>query len=181
MKYEEVRNILTLLRANYPQSFAYYTDESSKMLLDIWYEGLKGLDSATVKKAVTDIILNDTREYAPNVAQIRKKILESHTNNSDAEALDAWRKVKDFMRLSNHDSSDAEAYHALPETVQFIYTMRDLQSMAMNRSSDNDTYEKPRFLKMYRQLKETAELRIMEAGGLPQLVSESAGGLITHE
>lgn len=173
MKYEEVRNILTMLRANYPQSFAYYNYESSKMLLDIWYEGLKGLDSATVKKAVTDMIMNDTGAFAPTIGQVRKKILQMHTNDSDAEALEAWQMVKKWMRNMNHDYTDAETYNQLPETIRFIYSLADLRVMGeQNSVSFNDNYERPRFLKAYKQLKETTELRIMDSGKLPQLVME---------
>lgn len=173
MKYEEVRNILTLLRANYPQSFAYYNEESGKMLLDIWYEGLKGLDGETVRKAVTDIIMNDSGAFAPTIGQVRKKILSQNTNGSDEEALAAWQMVKKWMRNMNHDYTDAETYNQLPETIRFIYSLADLRVMGeQNSVSYNDNYERPRFLKAYKQLKETTELRIMDSGKLPQLVME---------
>lgn len=173
MKYEEVRNILTLLRANYPQSFAYYNEESGKMLLDIWYEGLKGLDGATVKKAVSDIIMNDSGAFAPTIGQVRKKILSQNTNGSEEEAVAAWQLVKKWMRNMNHDYSDAERYRELPETIRFIYSLADLRVMGeQNSVSYNDNYERPRFLKAYKQLKETTELRIMDSGKLPQLVME---------
>ena len=173
MKYEEVRNILTLLRANYPQSFAYYNEESGKMLLDIWYEGLKGLDSATVNKAVSDIIMNDSGAFAPTIGQVRKKILSQNTNGSEEEALAAWQLVKKWMRNMNHDYSDAERYRELPETIRFIYSLADLRIMGeQNTVTYNDNYERPRFLKAYKQLKETTELRIMDSGKLPQLVME---------
>lgn len=173
MKYEEVRNILTLLRANYPQSFAYYNEESGKMLLDIWYEGLKGLDGETVRKAVTDMIMNDAGAFAPTIGQVRKKILSQNTNGSDEEALAAWQMVKKWMRNMNHDYTDAETYNQLPETIRFIYSLADLRVMGeQNSVSYNDNYERPRFLKAYKQLKETTELRIMDSGKLPQLVME---------
>lgn len=178
MKYEEVRNVLTLLRANYPQSFAYYNEESGKMLLDIWYEGLKGLDGATVKKAVSDIIMNDSGAFAPTIGQVRKKILSQNTNGSEEEALAAWQLVKKWMRNMNHDYSDAERYRELPETVRFIYSLADLRIMGeQNTVTYNDNYERPRFLKAYKQLKETTELRIMDNGQLQKLVTEQQEAL----
>lgn len=183
MKYDEVRNILTMLRANYPQSFAYYNYESSKMLLDIWYEGLKGLDGETVRKAVTDMIMNDAGAFAPTIGQVRKKILSQNTNGSDEEALAAWQMVKKWMRNMNHDYTDAETYNQLPETIRFIYSLADLRVMGeQNSVSFNDNYERPRFLKAYKQLKETTELRIMDSGKLPQLVMEQQEVLkLKHE
>lgn len=178
MKYEDVRNILTLLRTNYPQSFGYYTEESGKMLLDIWHEGLKGFEGKTVQKAVMDIIMNDAGAFAPTIGQVRKKILSQNTNGSEEEALAAWQMVKKWMRNMNHDHTDAETYNQLPETIRFIYSLADLRTMGeQNTVSYNDNYERPRFLKAYKQLKETTELRIMESGQLPKLVTDQQEAL----
>lgn len=182
MKYEEVRNLLTLLRTNYPQSFAYYNEESGKMLLDIWYQGLKGLNAATVNRAVTNIIMNDSGSFAPTIGQVRKKILEEHTNGSEEEALAAWKRVKDWLRLMNHDFSDADRYKALPETIRMIYSLADLRTMGeVNTTSYNDMYERPRFLKAYKQLKETQEIRIMDNGQLAELVASTSLKEISHD
>lgn len=182
MKYEDVRDLLTALKTNYPQSFIYYDESSGQMLLDIWYQGLKDFPKPVVTKAVADIMLNDPREYAPNVAQVRKKILQMHTNDSDAEALEAWQTVKKWLRNMNHDASDGERYMQLPETIRFIYKLPDLRIMGeINRPEYNDNYEKPRFLKLYKQLKETEELRIMDGGELPLLVQQAGTAMISNE
>ena len=181
MKYEDVRDLLTALKTNYPQSFIYYNESSGQMLLDIWYQGLKDFPKETVTKAVADIMLNDPREYAPNVAQVRKKILEVHTNNSDAEALEAWQIVKKWLRQMNHDYSDGERYKQLPEPIRYIYSLPDLRVMGeINTVAYNDNYEKPRFLKAYKNLKEDQEKRIMDAGGLPLLVKQAETKKIEH-
>lgn len=171
MEREEVRQLLTLLKTNYPQSFNMHTKESGTLLLDIWEEGLKDLPANIVLKAVKTMMLNDNREFAPNIGQVRSAIFDLYGKKSEEEALEAWQEVKSFMRGMNWDSSDQERYKKLPENIRHVYSFYEINEMAQRKASDNDTYEKPRFMKMFKDMAEARNQKLLAAGKLPEMIS----------
>lgn len=175
MNRDETRNVLTFLKTNYPQSFRLYTEESSQLLLDIWAEGLKEFPAALVQKAVMGIVMNDSREFAPNIGQVRLACLGELAPDQGQAALDAWQAVKKFIRNIGHDAQDFEDYARLPEPIRAIYSVSDLRSMAMNKSEDNDTYEKPRFIKAYTETKKAELIKEIEGGKYKMIEAQTKG------
>ena len=74
MNREETSKVLTILKINYPQSFRSYTNEETYALLDLWTEAFKNDDAAIVNRAIKSIVYSDTREFAPNIAQVKEKM-----------------------------------------------------------------------------------------------------------
>lgn len=161
MKYEDVQDILTLLKTGYPQSFSSYTAKSGQLLLDIWYEGLKMYPSSLVLKAVKTIMLNDSRDFAPNIGQIRRKVADLVTDNAEVASEEAWIQVKKILpKMLNLDGYNREdaihdqvLYDTLPSEVKSVYTLREIYTLCNNDPHDNDVYEKNKFRTAYQSIR----------------------------
>lgn len=76
MTQNEVVELLHVLKVNYPNSFRIDIELKKKMVL-LWTEAFKNDRASDVVKAVKEIIYTDTREFAPNIAQIKARMKPS--------------------------------------------------------------------------------------------------------
>lgn len=74
MTYEETRQILSVLKTAYPQSFLHWTKEQGEAFLSLWSKGLQDDDLLDVMVAVLHFIQDSDREFAPTIGMIRKYI-----------------------------------------------------------------------------------------------------------
>lgn len=74
MTYEETRQILTVLRTAYPQSFLHWSKEQGEAFLSLWSKGLQDEDLLDVMVAVWHFIQDTDREFAPTIGMVRKYI-----------------------------------------------------------------------------------------------------------
>lgn len=115
MEKEQVQAILSALKANYPNHFLNWTAKQSKDYLALWYDAFKDDPYELVASAVKSIMYTDTRDFAPNIGQVRAKMIElSNVNSIDAQ--EAWTLLKGAMRHSTEDA--IRGYRSLPEEVQ---------------------------------------------------------------
>lgn len=115
MTRDEVRKILTILKVNYPQSFKGWNKEQSEMFLDLWCEAFKDESVQVVVSAVKSIIYGDTREFAPNIGQVKNKIYNmTHQGILDEDA--AWDLVSKAIRHGIYHAK--EEFDKLPPEVQ---------------------------------------------------------------
>ena len=74
MTVQETRDILTVLKTNYPNSFKNMSKEQSYSYLDLWSTAFANDNKQDVINAVKEIIYTDTREFAPNIAQVKARM-----------------------------------------------------------------------------------------------------------
>lgn len=74
MTVQETRDILTVLKTNYPNSFRNMSKEESYDYLDLWATAFANDKKQDVINAVREIIYTDTREFAPNIAQVKARL-----------------------------------------------------------------------------------------------------------
>ena len=74
MTVQETRDILTVLKTNYPNSFKNMSKEQSYSYLDLWATAFANDKKQDVINAVKEIIYTDTREFAPNIAQVKARM-----------------------------------------------------------------------------------------------------------
>ena len=74
MTVQETRDILTVLKTNYPNSFKNMSKEQSYSYLDLWATAFANDNKQDVINAVKEIIYTDTREFAPNIAQVKARM-----------------------------------------------------------------------------------------------------------
>ena len=148
MNYEETRKILTVLKTNYPQSFKNWTREQSEMFLDLWCEAFSDEPVQIVVAAVKSIIYGDTREFAPNIGQVKDKIY-TLTHEADLTEQDAWNLVKKALRNSGYHAR--EEFDKLPPIVQnLVGDPRQLYEWSMTNSDQVNTVIASNFMRSYK-------------------------------
>lgn len=115
MTFEETREILRILKLNYMASFSKMTREDSMDFLNLWSEAFKGDDVRLVIQAVKSIIYSDTREFAPNIGQVKAKMFEL-SGVKQLDVGDAWQKV--MRNISCNPQYARENYEKLPANIQ---------------------------------------------------------------
>ena len=107
MNTDETRRVLNTLRMNYPQSFTNFSKQDSFELLDLWQEAFHKVPAHLVMSAVKYFIYNDTRSFAPNIAEVRERVKEEvRRYNSNVKALQMPTDVSEeekekFYKLMN--------------------------------------------------------------------------------
>lgn len=74
MTYEETRQILSILKTAYPQSFLRWSKDQGEAFLSLWSKALQEDDALDVMVAVWHFIYETDREFAPTVGMIRAYI-----------------------------------------------------------------------------------------------------------
>ena len=74
MTYEETRQILSILKTAYPQSFLRWSKDQGEAFLSLWSKALQDDDALDVMVAVWHFIYETDREFAPTVGMIRSYI-----------------------------------------------------------------------------------------------------------
>lgn len=115
MNREETSKVLTILKINYPQSFRSYTNEETYALLDLWAEAFKNDDAAIVNRAIKSIVYSDTREFAPNIAQVKAKIYDL-THKEDLNEIEAWNMA--YKAIRHNGEQAKKEFNKLPKVVQ---------------------------------------------------------------
>lgn len=115
MTFEETREILRILKLNYMASFSKMTKEDSMDFLNLWSEAFNNDDVRLVIQAVKSIIYSDTREFAPNIGQVKAKMFEL-SGIKQMDVGDAWQKV--MRNISCNPQYARENYEKLPANIQ---------------------------------------------------------------
>ena len=161
MKQEEVKQILTVLRVNYPNTFKSFTYEESQAYLDLWTEAFKDDSAELVTMAVKSIIYGDTREFAPNIAQVKEKMYSLKNAGNELTEQEAWNLVLKACKNGIHGAR--EEFEKLPPVVQTVIgspsVIRDYATMDINQLN---TVASSNFMRSYRArakyVKETEKL-----------------------
>ena len=114
MEKADVQKLLTLIQAEYPQSFAKMDDRQMALKMDLWAKEFKNDDSMIVFAAARTL-MGTAREYAPNSGQIREKMREL-TEVRSLDEQQAWALVS--KACSNGFYGYREEFAKLPPEVQ---------------------------------------------------------------
>ena len=115
MTKEETKQILQILRLNYPNSFKNLSDKDTYDFLDLWVQAFHEDDVKIVVMAVKSIIYTDTREFYPNIAQVKKEMYKI-THHDTLNEYEAWTYVLNALKESRWSSK--EEFEKLPLEVQ---------------------------------------------------------------
>ena len=156
MNREETRLILNTLKVNYPGSFRQMTRDEMQAMLNLWSQQFEKLPYQAVERAVGSIISTDTREFAPNVGQIKSRIMDNIALDVEQKAIHAWEDLHTFIRsTSSWSTKDEEMpmYEKLDTITKRIYSYREAKSLALF-SSDTLEYRRSAFIRLYEKLAE---------------------------
>ena len=171
MTYEETRSILTVLKINYPQSFKGWTAEQGEAFLSLWSEAFKDDKTELVAMAVKAIIYSDIREFAPNIGQVKDRMVKL-SNPMTIDADQAWSMV--YKALSNSIYNSEKEFDKLPTEVRAgVGSASQLREWAQMDTATLESVIASNFKKGYRgRVKEKQEFE-----KLPQSVKTMIQGL----
>ena len=174
MTEQETRLILNILKANYPQSFRLNQSEA-QALFNLWKMQFVKVPYKIVEDAVNSIISNDNREFAPNVGQVKSKILNNLAPDTDQKAIHAWEEFRKFISFTSSWSSAEEelpVYNKLDSITRRLYTYREAKSLAQ---LDKNTleYRRSEFIRLYKNITIKENEKMMNEGKLVELAGGS--------
>ena len=173
MTEQETRLILNILKANYPQSFRLNQSEA-QALFNLWKMQFVKVPYKIVEDAVNSIISNDNREFAPNVGQVKSKILNNLAPDTDQRAIHAWEEFRRFISNTSTWATTEEEmpmYNKLDEITKRLYTYREAKGLAQLDKSSLE-YRRSEFIRLYKELTNKKNEELMQEGNLVEL----AGG-----
>lgn len=124
MTEQETQQILKVLKTNYPNSFRNMSSEESYNYLSLWHEAFKNDDVIAVIKAIKEIIYTDTREFAPNIAQVKFKMTKFNTGN-------LLESKQSLMRKYDKDFDDQYNYQEDEMICLMLMKMKDAQGVTL--------------------------------------------------
>ncbi len=101
MTYEETRQILTVLRTAYPQSFLRWNKEQGEAFLELWSKGLAEEKQMYVLAAVWHFITDTDREFAPTLGMVRSYINETPQYMLEADLVKYFPDRPDVKRIES--------------------------------------------------------------------------------
>ncbi len=181
MTKEEVKQILTYLKNQFPQSFSHLqSDNDANMFVAIWHDILKDEDPKLVQAAVKRLVAENTSGFAPNIGMIRNK-MKDIAGLKPLDADEAWKQVRLVWSRIASDRPDEirEEWEQLPSAVKRIYSPADLIELAFHTTShDIEAFEKPRFMKTYQSISESELSQQLEHKTITALAIEAKGRLL---
>lgn len=180
MTQDEVKKLLVLLREYYPQSFAHHSAEGSQMILAIWNETFKEEDARLVQAATIKCIQENTTNFAPNIGQIRNKMIEL-TGIRPMGADEAWSIARGYWSSIGTDNPYElqSSWEKLPESIKAIYSPHDMVELGFRTSSHEvEAYEKPRFMKRWAEMEKKEQQKCLDCKSISKLAIETTGRLM---
>ena len=165
MTSDETKDILGMLKANYPGSFRNMTGEEGKSLFNLWADAFRNIPFQLVKVAVSSIVMEDTREFAPNIGQVNARIKDLVLPDTEREVTLAWEKVIRFIR-NYHQDDYREHYEELPKRIRAVLTITDIREIANATDTTIKSVAKSRFFQQYKHVKESEENLAITTGKL---------------
>lgn len=147
MTLKETAQIITLLQANYADSFKNMSDDTLDGVVSLWHRILESEDYAVVEGAVLAHISTDASRFMPPVGIIKERIRKI-MNPPEMTELEAWGLVKRALRNSAYNSG--EEFARLPPVIQkLVGSPAQLRSWALQEDGTDD-YIAGQFQRSYR-------------------------------
>ena len=113
MTKREVAQLMTILQANYPDSFRGQSDAVVAAKVTLWYEFFGNYPAEVVVAAAKAFMATDTKGFMPNVGQIAEQIQRLRERGGLMTPAEAWGHVAKAAGKAIWYAN--EAYEALPE------------------------------------------------------------------
>lgn len=108
---------MTVLQANYPDSFKGQSDAVVAAKIALWHDFFKDHPKQIVYAAAKAFMATDTKGFMPNVGQLAEQIRKL-SSPQEMSAAEAWGLVSKALRNSTYGA--AEEYAKLPTAIQRV-------------------------------------------------------------
>ena len=167
MKENDIKQLLTILKLNYPATYRDMSIEDRRALVKLWFDAFGGLDVEVVGQALKNYIKGN--KYPPTIAGLQEQIdLLIGTDNTD----ELWRVLMKAVRNSGRDAR-AEFEKLPQECKEFIGSPAELRALGNTDMATVNTVTRGQF---YSRVKTIQERRKAQAQ-LPENVRKALGAL----
>ncbi len=129
MTKREIAELMTIMQANYPDSFKGQSNAVIEAKIALWHEFFQSCSKELVYAAAKAFIANDTKGFMPNIGQINDYIQKVRSEDEMTEG-EAWSYVAKALRNSGYNS--VEEFAKLPERIQrLVGSANQLRDWAM--------------------------------------------------
>lgn len=148
MTSEETRQVLTVIRASYPNAFKTMSEKDKKDMLSVWCDLFVDDDAMLVMTAVKSYIRSNASQFPPSVGQITDLMYKlSNPNQIDSDK--AWGLV--YKAVCNSLYHANEEFERLPKEVQAgVGSASQLRSWATMDMHDLETVVASNFKRGFR-------------------------------
>lgn len=115
MTREDTLDLLSVLKAAYPNFYRDMTRQDAGHVVDLWFEMFKDEPVELVALAVKAHIATDTKGFPPHIGAIKDAIVKIQQPNEMTE-LEAWGLVQKALRNGYYGAQ--EEFDKLPPVVQ---------------------------------------------------------------
>ena len=166
-----IRQILTLLQSEYPQSFSRMDDRTMALKAELWEREFSA-DNPNLVYAAIRTYMRTPERFAPSIGQVRE-IMTSLTAGEELQAQDAWALVS--KACQNGLYGYLEEYQKLPPDVQAaVGAPEQLKSWAMMDSDTVESVVASNFMRSFRAHKEREKARAALPKELKELLAQTA-------
>lgn len=183
MTKREIGELMTILQANYPDSFRGQSEAVVGAKVKLWHDMFKDYPSPVVYAAAKAFMATDVKGFMPSVGQIMEKIQLMKQPNEMTPG-EAWHLVYKAIRNSTYWS--VEEFAKLPdqvqrfvgspeqlrdwalmdaETVQSVIGSNFQRSFKVRQINDRDFDKLPEDIKAFVGRIATSSVGMLEAGG----------------
>jgi hypothetical protein len=164
-----IKQILTLLQSEYPNSFVNQDARTMKLKEKLWIKEFENTDINLVYAAVR-LYMKSPERFAPSIGQIREKI-QALTGEEELSEQEAWSMVS--KACQNGLYGYKEEFEKLPKDVQSaVGAPEQLRAWASMDSETVQSVVSSNFMRTYR----TQSKRRKELSLLPENVREMLSG-----
>lgn len=171
MTREDAKKILQMFKISYPNSFKNMAKEDVSMFINLWANAFEKIPTSIVFKCVKEIIYNEQREFAPNVGQVRCKIVEQIAPDTEQRAIHAWEEFRKFIRNTSTWATAEEEkplYNKLDAITRRMYSYYEAKGLAQLDMNTLE-YRRSEFIKLYKTLTYKQNEEYMNEGNLIEL------------
>ena len=183
MTREDTLDLLSVLKAAYPNFYRDMTRQDANHVIDLWFEMFKDEPAELVALAVKAHIAADTKGFPPHIGAIKDAIVKIQQPNEMTE-MEAWGLVQNALRNGYYGAQ--EEFAKLPPVVQRLvgspnqlreWALMDTETVSSVVASNFQRSYKARaksereFLALPADVKNTMQ-QIAENMKMPELPSE---------
>lgn len=148
MKENDIKQLLTVLKLNYPATYRDMSIEDRKALVALWLDAFGGLEMEVVGHALKNYI--KANKYPPTIAGLQEQIdLLIGTDNTDQ----LWQQLMKAIRNSGRYAR--EEFEALPqECKEFVGSPAELRALGNTDLATVNTVTRGQFYSRVKHIKE---------------------------
>lgn len=148
MERSQVKQLLSVLRGNYPQSYSNMSVQQMQDMLDLWSDMLADDDGMAIMMGAKNIMRTSTSPFAPTLGMIRNEMYKDIKINT-LEIGEAWSTA--LKSCSCNKGIAEENFKKLPSVIQRAVGSASVLVEMGYANNDEIGYQRNAFEKRFKE------------------------------